>query len=156
MYKRKHLYKLIIFLLAPLIVIFFAISHSSSLNKNFDEEINQAKDEHKFRLVRTVCFYLNKFYVEPDRIKPKEMLVESLSWLERIIPEVQVNVNDESEEVEILVDKTSKIIDISRIRRLGELYNTLNDVLHFVNENKYHEIKAEDIEYAAINGMLAQ
>jgi len=156
MYKRKHLYKLIIFLLAPLIVIFFAISHSSSLNKNFDEEINQAKDEHKFRLVRTVCFYLNKFYVEPDRIKPKEMLVESLSWLEKIIPEVQVNVNDESEEVEILVDKTSKIIDISRIRRLGELYNTLNDVLHFVNENKYHEIEAEDIEYAAINGMLAQ
>ncbi len=96
MYKRKHLYKLIIFLLAPLIVIFFAISHSSSLNKNFDEEINQAKDEHKFRLVGIVCSYLNRFYVEPDRIKPKEMLVESLSWLERIIPEVQVNVNDES------------------------------------------------------------
>ncbi|MDP7255244.1 MAG: hypothetical protein QGF00_36955, partial [Planctomycetota bacterium] len=77
MYKRKHLYKLIIFLLAPLIVIFFAISHSSSLNKNFDEEINQAKDEHKFRLVGIVCSYLNRFYVEPDRIKPKEMLAES-------------------------------------------------------------------------------
>ncbi|MBU36271.1 MAG: hypothetical protein CMG29_03580 [Candidatus Marinimicrobia bacterium] len=156
MYKRKHLYKLIIFLLAPLIVIFFAISHSSSLNKNFNEEVNQAKEEHKFRLVGIVCSYLNRFYVEPDRIKPKEMLTESLSWLEKIIPEVQVNVNDESKKVEILVDKTSKIINISRIRRLGELYNTLNDVLHFVNENKYHEIEAEDIEYAAINGMLAQ
>ncbi|MDP7530188.1 MAG: MXAN_5808 family serine peptidase [Candidatus Scalindua sp.] len=156
MYKRKHLYKLLIFLLAPLIVIFFAISHSSSLNKNFNEEINQEREEHKFRLVGIVCSYLNRFYGEPDRIKPKEMLTGSLSWLERVIPEVQVNVNDESEEVEILVDKTSKIIDISRIRRLGELYNTLNDVLHFVNENKYHEIKAEDIEYAAINGMLAQ
>ncbi|MBS1257802.1 MAG: hypothetical protein MAG551_00849 [Candidatus Scalindua arabica] len=156
MYKRKHLYKLTIFLLAPLIVIFFAISHSSSLNKNFNEEINQANEEHKFRLVGIVCSYLNRFYVEPDRIKPKEMLIESLSRLERIIPEVQVSVNDESEEVEILVDKTSKTIDISRIRRLGELYNNLSDVLHFVNENKYHEIEAEDIEYAAINGMLAQ
>ena len=156
MHKRKNLYKLIIFLLAPLIVIFFAISHSSSLNKNFNEEINQKKEEHKFRLVGIVCSYLKRFYVEPDRIKPKEMLIESLSWLEKIIPEVQVNVNDESEEIEILVDKTSKIIGISRIRQLGELYNTLNDVLHFVNENKYHEIKAEDIEYAAINGMLAQ
>ncbi|MGR3303593.1 MAG: MXAN_5808 family serine peptidase [Candidatus Scalindua sp.] len=156
MHKRKHLYKLIIFLFVPLIVLFFAISHSSSLNKHFNEEINQVEEEHKFRLVGIVCSYLNRFYVEPDRIKPKEMLIESLSRLERIIPEVQVNVNDESEEIEILVDKTSKIIDISRIRRLGELYNTLNDVLHFVNENKYHEIKAEDIEYAAINGMLAQ
>ncbi len=156
MHKRKHLYKLIIFLFVPLIVIFFAISHGSSLNKHFNEEINQEKEEHKFRLVGIVCSYLNRFYVEPDRIKPKEMLKESLSWLERIIPEVQVNVNDESEEIEILVDKTSKTIDISRMRQLGELYNTLNDVLHFVNENKYHEIKAEDIEYAAINGMLAQ
>ncbi len=156
MHKRKHLYKLIIFLFVSLIVIFFAISHGSSLNKYFNEEINQAEEEHKFRLVGIVCSYLNRFYVEPDRIKPKEMLIEALSRLERIIPEVQVNVNDESEEIEILVDKTSKIIDISRIRRLSELYNTLNDVLHFVNENKYHEIKAEDIEYAAINGMLAQ
>ena len=156
MYKRKNFYKLIIFLFTPLIVIFFAISHVSSLNRHFNEEINQTKEEHKFRLVGIVCSYLNRFYVEPDRVKPKEMLIESLSWLERIIPEVQVNVNDESEEIEILVDKTSKIIDISRIRQLGELYNTLNDALRFVNENKYHEIKAEEIEYAAINGLLAQ
>src|SRR3989338_9116935 len=156
MYKRKNFYKFIIFLFTPLIVIFFAISHVSSLNRHFNEEVNQAKEEHKFRLVGIVCSYLNRFYVEPDRVKPKEMLIESLSWLERIIPEVQVNVNDESEEIEILVDKTSKIIDISRIRQLGELYNTLNDALRFVNENKYHEIKAEEIEYAAINGLLAQ
>ena len=156
MYKRKTLYKFIIFLCAPLIVIFIAISHSSSLNKHFKEEINQADKSHKFRLVGVVCSYLNRFYVEPDRIKPKEMLIESLTRLERIIPEVQVNVDDESEEIEILVDEVSKKIDFSRIRRLGELYNTLNDALRFVNENKYHEIKAEDIEYAAINGMLAQ
>lgn len=153
---RKNFYKFTIFLFTPLIVIFFAISHGSSLNRHFNEEVNQAEKEHKFRLVGIVCSYLNRFYVEPDRIKPKEMLIESLSWLERIIPEVQVNVNDESEEIEILVDKTSKIIDISRIRQLGELYNTLNDVMRFVNENKYHEIKAEEIEYAAINGLLSQ
>ncbi len=84
------------------------------------------------------------------------MLKASLSWLERIIPEVQVNVNDESEKIEILVDEASKVVDISKIRRLGELYNALNDVLHFVNDNKHHEIKTEDIEYAAINGMLSQ
>ena len=156
MYKRKNFYKFIIFLFTPLIVIFFAISHVSSLNRHFNEEVNQTEKEYKFRLVGIVCSYLNRFYVEPDRVKPKEMLIESLSWLERIIPEVQVNVNDESEEIEILVDKTSKIIDISRIRQLGELYNALNDVLYFVNENKYHEIKAEEIEYTAINGLLAQ
>jgi hypothetical protein len=82
MYKRKHLYKLIIFLLAPLIVIFFAISHSSSLNKNFDEELIRQRMNTSFAWLHCLL-YLNRFYVEPDRIKPKEMLVESLSWLER-------------------------------------------------------------------------
>ena len=84
------------------------------------------------------------------------MLKASLSWLERIIPEVQVNVNDKSDKIEILVDDASKVINFSKVRRLSELYNTLNDVLHFVNDNKHHEIETEDIEYAAINGMLSQ
>ncbi|ODS32867.1 MAG: peptidase [Candidatus Scalindua rubra] len=156
MYKRNCIYKFLIFLFVTLIAIFIAISHSSSLNKDFNAEVNQADKGHKFRLVGVVCSYLSRFYVEPERIKPKDMLKEALSWLERIIPEVQVNVNDESEEIEILVDKLSKTIDISRVRRLGELYNILNEALRFVNENKHHEIKAEDIEYAAINGMLTQ
>ena len=156
MYKKKYLYTLAIFFCASILVTFLAISNSSSLNKNFNEAVNPEKKEYKFRLVGIVCSYINRFYVEPDRIKPKEMLKESLSWLERIIPEVQVSVNNKTEKIEILVDETSKVVDFSKVRRLGELYNTLNEVLHFVNDNKHHEIKTEDIEFAAINGMLSQ
>jgi carboxyl-terminal processing protease len=159
MYKKKYLYTLIIFFCASLIVTFFAISNSSSLNSNFEAEVSnnkEEKEEFKFRIVGIVCSYVNRFYVEPDRIKPKEMLKEALSRLERVIPEVQVNINEEAEEAEILVDQVAKKVDISKIKRLGELYNTLNDILRFVNDNKYDEIKTEDIEYAAINGMLSQ
>jgi len=156
MYKKKYLYTLVIFFCASILVTFLAISNSSSLNKNFNEAVNPEKKEYKFRLVGIVCSYVNRFYVEPDRIKPKEMLKESLSWLERIIPEVQVSVNDKTEKIEILVDEASKVVDFSKVRRLGELYNTLNEALHFVNDNKHHEIKTEDIEFAAINGMLSQ
>jgi carboxyl-terminal processing protease len=136
--------------------MFFAISHSNSFNKDFSAEVSQANKSHKFRLVGVVCSYINRLYVEPDRIKPKEMLKESLTWLERIIPEVRVDINDEAEEIKISVDELSKIIDFSRIRRLSELYMTLNDALHFINDNKSDKIKTEDIEYAAINGMLTQ
>ena len=156
MYKKKNRYTIAIFFCASILVTFFAISKSSSLNKHFNEAVSQEKEVYKFRLVGIVCSYVNRFYVEPDRIKPKEMLKESLSWLERIIPEVQVNVDDKSEKIEILVDDASKVINFSKVRRLGELYNILNEVLHFVNDNKHHEIKTEDIEYAAINGMLSQ
>ncbi|MHC4138936.1 MAG: MXAN_5808 family serine peptidase [Planctomycetota bacterium] len=156
MYKKKYLYTLVVFFCASIIVTFFAISNSSSLNKQFNEAVSQEKEEYKFRLVGIVCSYINRFYVEPDRIKPKEMLKASLAWLERIIPEVQVNVNDKLDKIEILVDDASKVINFSKVRRLNELYNTLNDVLHFVNDNKHHEIETEDIEYAAINGMLSQ
>ncbi|HJO55459.1 MAG TPA: hypothetical protein QF423_02195, partial [Candidatus Scalindua sp.] len=82
MYKKKYLYTLAIFFCASILVTFFAISNSSSLNKNFSEEVSSKKEEYKFRLVGIVCMYVNRFYVEPDRIKPKEMLKESLSWLE--------------------------------------------------------------------------
>ncbi len=156
MYKKRYLYTLVAFFCASIIVTFFAISNSSSLNKHFNETASQEKEEYKFRLVGIVCSYINRFYVEPDRIKPKEMLKASLSWIERIIPEVQVNVNDRSDTIEILVDDASKVINFSKVRRLSELYNTLNDALHFVNDNIHHEIEAEDIEYAAINGMLSQ
>ncbi|MDV5166911.1 MAG: MXAN_5808 family serine peptidase [Candidatus Scalindua sp.] len=156
MYKKKYLYTLAFFLCASILVTFLAISNSSSLNKNFNEAVSQEKEEYKFRLVGIVCSYVNRFYVEPDRIKPKEMLKESLSWLERIIPEIQVSVNDKTEKIEILVDEASKVVDFSKVRRLGELYNALNEALHFVNDNKHHDIKTEDIEYAAINGMLSQ
>lgn len=138
------------------IVIFFAISNSSSFNKDFSAEIKQAEKSHKFRLAGVVCSYLDRLYVEPDRIKPKEMLKESLTWLERLIPEVRVDINDEAEEIKISVDELSKTIDFSRVRRLSELYKTLNDALHFINDNKTGKTKAEDIEYAAINGMLSQ
>ncbi len=156
MYKKKYLYTLAIFFCASILVTFLAISNSSSLNKNFNEVVRPEKEEYKFRLVGIVCSYVNRFYVEPDRIKPKEMLKESLSWLERIIPEVQVSVDDRTEKIEILVDEASKVVDFSKVRRLGELYNALNEALHFVNDNKHHDIKTEDIEYAAINGMLSQ
>ncbi|MCP4267949.1 MAG: PDZ domain-containing protein [Candidatus Brocadiaceae bacterium] len=158
MYKKKYLYILIIFFCTSLIVTFFAISNSCSLNSNFETEVNnkEEKEEYRFRMVGIVCSYINRFYVEPDRIKPKEMLKDALSRLERVVPEVQVNINEETEVVEILVDQVSKKVNISKIRRLGELYNTLNDILRFVNDNKHDEIKTEDIEYAAINGMLSQ
>jgi carboxyl-terminal processing protease len=156
MRKKNNINKLLIFIIALPIVIFFAISNSNSFNKDFSAEIKQANTPHKFRLVGVVCSYLNRLYVAPDRIKPKEMLKESLVWLERLIPEVRVDINDETEEIEILVDNFSKTIDFSRIRRLSELYMTLNEALHFVNDNKSGKIKAEDIEYAAINGMLTQ
>ena len=78
---------------------------------NFEAEVSnnkeEEKDEYKFRIVGIVCSYVNRFYVEPDRIKPKEMLKEALSGLERVIPEVQVTINEETEEAEILVDQVA-------------------------------------------------
>ena len=155
-FKKSYIGKLLILFVAVSIGVFFAISHNSAFNRDFSAEIEKRKKSQSFRLTSIICSYLNKLYVEPERIKPKEMLKESLHWLERIIPEVQVDINEEDDEAKISVDELSKIVDISRIRRLSELYKILNSVLHFVNDNKSHDIKTEDIEYAAINGMLSQ
>ncbi|MDR4504762.1 MAG: S41 family peptidase [Candidatus Scalindua sp.] len=154
--KNRNFYKFIIPFLVFLVVVFVVISRCNSRNKDFLAEIEHGEEDHKFRLVGIVCSYLNRLYVEPERIVPKEMLRESVSWLERIIPEVLVNIDEEAEEIEILINEVSDTIDTSRITRLSDLYTTLSDILNFVNEHKSDKVKAEDIEYAAINGLLSQ
>ncbi len=154
--KKRNFYKFILPVLVFLVVVFVVISRSNSRNKDFVAEIEHAEEDHKFRLVGIVCSYLNRLYVEPERIVPKEMLRESASWLERIIPEVLVNIDEKAEEIEIMINENSETIDTSRVKRLSDLYKTLSDVLRFVNEHKSDKVKAEDIEYAAINGLLSQ
>ncbi|MCP5006289.1 MAG: PDZ domain-containing protein [Planctomycetes bacterium] len=154
--KKRNFYKFVLPIFIFLVVVFVAISRSNSRNKDFLAEIEHKEEVHKFRLVGIVCSYLSRLYVEPERIVPKEMLREATSWLERIIPEVLVNIDEDAEEIQIFVNETSETIDTSRVRRLKDLYRTLSDILRFVNEHKSDKVKTEDIEYAAINGLLSQ
>ncbi len=108
----------------------------------------------KYRLVNAVCSYIDRFYVSPDRINPQHMLVEGLNWLERLLPEVQIEYSEGQGNIEIIVGEARRRLDISKLQSLDDTLVLLKEGLSFVQANLEDTSKANEIEYTAINGML--
>ncbi len=54
-------------------------------------------------------------YVDPSRIKPKEMFIQALEWVEKTVPDVLVEPSADSNSVKLNVNGKIKDIDTGRI-----------------------------------------
>ncbi|WP_347273601.1 MXAN_5808 family serine peptidase [Candidatus Kuenenia sp.] len=160
--RLKHPFKYV------LIIIIISISSISGLfivfNKTFGlephfENLSVKEDtEYKFRLPGIVLSYINRLYVDPDRIDNVEMIKGALDWQERVIPEVLVDYFEEKKIKTVTVDTVSKTFDLSEVRRTKDVFKVLQDALDFINKHREENVSltASDVEYTAINGMLTQ
>ncbi len=113
----------------------------------------------KHRLPGVACSYIERFYVDRERIHPIEMLKEGLSWLERSVPEVMVEFSPSPDKACVIVNDKEMTFDISGVYSLYDAAKMLKDVLGFIQANLQDDsIRANDndIEYTATNGMLSQ
>ncbi|HHT9127937.1 MAG TPA: hypothetical protein ACFYEE_04160, partial [Candidatus Wujingus californicus] len=155
--NTKHL--LITFLSILFIACIFSVqSRTFGLEPRSDKKNGKDDINYKFRLPGIVNSYVNRLYVDPERIKTIEMLKESLAWEERIIPEVLTDFAENTNTQTVTVDDVVKTYDLSRIKRSKDMVEILQDALTFINTNRQSNeiITASDIEYTAINGMLTQ
>lgn len=111
----------------------------------------------KYRLTGTVISYIDRFYVEPERLHPQHMLLEALAWTEKMLPELLVETSESSNALEIVVGESKKKLDTSRIQNVDDCLTLLKDSLLFVQTNLQETdgVKPNEIEYAAINGLLS-
>jgi len=160
--KSKHPLKLFLLIVLSLLSI---TGFSIILNKTFGVEPHfekkPAKEDsgnYKFRLPGIVISYVNRLYVDPERIKITEMIKEALSWEERVLPEVLTDFSEENHIETVTVDDVSKTFDLSKINRPKDMIEMLQESLHFINSRRQtnENITASDLEYTAINGMLTQ
>ncbi len=115
------------------------------------------KDSSSFRLTDIVCSYVEKLYVYPDKINPKEMVTNALKRLEKAIPELLVNFDEKSDITTINVDDKSISLEMKDIQTLKQTSHALKKAFTFISENKQSEkIKADDIMYEGLNGMLTK
>lgn len=137
---------------------FITSTNALSLDPFFEKSKEKEDSNYKFRLSGIVMSYVNRLYVDPDRIKALEMLKESLAWEERAIPEVLTDFSESANTLTVTVDEVSKTYDLSRIRRSKDMIEILRDALCFINKQRKTDenLTANDIEYTAINGMLTQ
>lgn len=92
-------------------------------------------------------------YVDPGRIDPKKMLDGSLVQMQRAIPEILVK--DKSDGTfTLVVGLAQKRISTGSVASLSDLNLIMGEILSFIAVNYHGDTPPEEIEYAAIDGML--
>ncbi len=139
-------------------ILFVTLNKTFGLEPYFEKREEREDSNYKFRLPGIVASYVNRLYVDPERIKPLEMLKEALAWEERIIPEVLTDFKEDKNVEIVTVDDVSKTFDLSKIHRSKDMVEIMRDALDFINKHRMtnENLTANDIEYNAINGMLTQ
>src|SRR5574340_96069 len=135
--KFTSKYLLTTFLLLFSISCFFITpSKTFGLEPYFEKQKEKDDSTYKFRLLGIVMSYVNRLYVDPERIKTLEMLKESLTWEERLIPEVLTDFAEGTNTETVTVDDVSKTYDLSKIRRSKDMVEILRDALGFINKQR--------------------
>lgn len=111
----------------------------------------------ELRLFNRVVLLIKDHYVDPGKVHPKEMLLSSLDWVEKRIAEVLVDEKDalDTGRVTVTVGTATKTFDISKVDTLWDMSFRLKDIFSFIQDHLVSTEDTQEIEYAAINGMLA-
>ncbi len=103
-----------------------------------------------------VILYVKDNYVDPSRVKPKEMMLASLEYVEKTVPDVIVEGSAETGGLKVTVNGKARDFDISHVDSLWKMSFTIKDVFRFIGDNMRPMEDTRDVEYAAINGMLSK
>lgn len=104
------------------------------------------------KLFSRTLAYIQKNYVEPDRINPKEMFKGSLDELQKNVPEILVIAGSPTS-FTITIDKATKKFS-SPLKNLDDFWELMKEILVFIELNYKGEIELKDIESIVINGAL--
>jgi carboxyl-terminal processing protease len=118
---------------------------------------SNAKAPHELaalKVMTKVVHYVKENYVDPHRVRPKEMMVAALESVEKSVPDMMVDGSAESGRVKVNVNGKVKEFDISHVDSLWKMSFTMKDVFDFISRNMRPVEDSREIEYAAVNGML--
>lgn len=119
---------------------------------------SQSYDLSAHQTLGRVIILLKENYVEPERIKPYEMFIAALDYIQKTIPEVIVDDSEAPRRIRVSVMNNEHIFDLERLGGLDQLWKVtlaLRDIFRFVQTYITDAEQRHDIEYAAINGMLS-
>lgn len=122
----------------------------------------ESYDLSSLRVLNRVLLQLKDNYVEPERIQPAKMLVASLEAIQNNIAEIVIAYDQKGDKtppsfIDVSVGDKTKRFDVRNIESLWEMSFRLKEVFLFIQQNLDNDPdrKVQDIEYAAINGLLS-
>ncbi|AEI65345.1 MXAN_5808 family serine peptidase [Corallococcus macrosporus] len=112
-------------------------------------------DLNSLRVLTKVILYVKENYVDPKRVRPKEMMIASLEYVEKSVPDVLVDGSAETGKLNVNVNGKQRAFDIAHVDSLWKMSFALKDVFDFLSKNMRPIEDTRDVEYAAVNGMLS-
>jgi carboxyl-terminal processing protease len=94
-------------------------------------------------------------YVDPSRVDPEKMLYQALDSLQFNIPEVLVEPHQDKNEVTVVVNDQTETFTTGEVDSPWRLAKKLKKVFRFIENNMNDGADLAQVEYAAVNGMLA-
>src|SRR6516225_7511675 len=125
---------------------------SDSDNRGSDKP---AHDLSSLRVFTKVILYVKDNYVDPKRVKPKQMMIAALEYVEKTVPDVIVDGNADAGKLKVTVNGKARDFDISHVDSLWKMSFTMKDVFDYIGRNMRPIEDTRDVEYAAVNGMLS-
>ena len=106
------------------------------------------------RVFNRALTYVKEHYVDPSRMRPRQMLISALNNVERTVAEVLVEEIKDKDQLRVRVGTKEKTFDIGSVEAPWELSDKLKHILRFIQTHLRPDTDVKEVEYAAINGML--
>ena len=110
----------------------------------------------QLRVASDVVKLIRDKYVDPKRVKPREMLLSALNYIQRDVAQVIVVHEENAPTLKIRIDtQEEKEFRVDTVVGPWDLTARLQEIFSFIQQNlKGTEVDLREVEYAACNGML--
>ena len=111
----------------------------------------------KLRVFNRVLFHVTYEYVDPRRVEPRRMLLGALQAIEEAVPEVMVSTVDGGKAVDVRIGAEHERFAVEDVDSPWRLAARMYSIVRFLSGKFVSRVvleKPEEVEYAAVNGML--
>jgi carboxyl-terminal processing protease len=115
-----------------------------------------AYDLTQLKVVNEVLKTIRDRYVDPKRVKPREMLLTALDYVQKDVAQVIVIRDDANpNQVRVRIDTQEKTFPVDNVLGPWDVSSHMRDVFAFLQDGlRGTDVDLRDVEYAACNGML--
>lgn len=110
----------------------------------------------ELKVLNRAILEVKDHYVEPERVNPRRMLLAGLNAIQRSVAPVLIHYEDGADELAVQVKDERRSFAVGDVDSPWALANRFKEVFAFLQTQLQNEedIELQDIEYAAVNGML--
>ncbi|MCU0694230.1 MAG: S41 family peptidase, partial [Polyangiaceae bacterium] len=136
--------------------LWHGIEPAHAVGRTRTRDVATPYDLTKLEAVTAAIQTIRDKYVEPQRVKPRDMLLSALDFVQRDVAQVIVLRKGDSQEVTVRVGSQEKKFHVGDVQGPWDVSSYLREIFAFLQEHLKGdpEVDLREVEYAACNGIL--